>query len=72
MEESPSNMLGRCAAAPAAAWSDLVLFPFLKYDDDDVVVLSPLHNSIIMTPKRKNRLQICWRFILSYSLDFIL
>jgi hypothetical protein len=34
-------------------------------------VLSPLHNSIIMTPKRKNRLQICWRFILSYSLDFI-
>ena len=66
--ESPSNMLGRCAAAPAAAWSDLVLFPFLKY----VVVLSPLHNSIIMMPQRKNRPQPCWRFILSYSLDFIL
>ncbi len=66
MVESPSNMLGR---GTVAAWSDLVLFPFLKYDDD--AVLSPLHNSIIMMPQRKNRLQLCWRFILSYSLDFI-
>jgi hypothetical protein len=34
-------------------------------------VLSPLHNSIIMTPKRKSRPELCWCFILSYSLDFI-
>lgn len=59
--ESPSNMLGRCAAA-STAWSDLVFVPFLKYDDD---VSPPMHNSISMTPQRKNRLQLCWRFILS-------
>ena len=67
--ESPSNMLGRCAAA-STAWSDLVLFPFLKYDDDVLVLSPPMHNSTSMMPQRKNRLQLCWCFILSSLLIF--